>query len=247
MKRTIIIVISVLVVVILGIFLFLRYSVTPPGTLPDPEDLPQAQNALMGQTVTVSFAEWVNEINGDVPFVYIFNPDTGTGRLAISQLPNLFWPSSVLIPGENELLKVSLFTVYTPEWKDLEGLLDAFSGNFSAKMEACTFISYQEGMYLLNSYAPPSSGQIPLNSAEIIDPLTDSIPHGQQSGLKIYTGIVTNNPTSSQSGWTDLGNGLYAYVAGNLSDTPSQALSDRISVFTNIVERFGLQAVMGMS
>lgn len=246
-KRIIIIVASVIAVAALGLFLFFRLNMGPPGKLPALWELPKATNTSVGHTETVSFAKWAKEIDDDVPFVYIFNPDTGTGRLAVSQIPSLYWPSSVMLPGKNDFQKVSLLTVYTPEWKGLDGLLGALTGIFSAKMESCTFISYQEGQYLLNSFTPSTSDYKTLDNAEIIDPLADSLPEDVHPGLKIYTGIISHTPRDTQSGWTKLENGLYVHLAGTLTDTPSQGLSERISVFNNIVERFKLQETMGMS
>lgn len=235
---------AVLVLITVGLLLWCDLEFRP-DSLPHPDDLPKSNSPYVGQTMKVSFSMWAKEVDGGVPFVYVYNPDTNTGRLAVSQLPNLLWPSSAVALGE-DIPSVSVLTVYNPEWKGLDGLLGALSGGFFAQVENSTFISYQEGQYLLGSMAHPATYHEQYHSIEIIDPLAVPAPRGHHSGLEIYMGIVTNHVPDDKAYWTDLGNDSYVYLTGNLAATPSEAFSGRLSVFTRIVKRFSLETAMGM-
>ena len=108
-------------------------TIEAPGTLPDVSRIPAADQALVGQTVTVIFARMQQVI----PFYYLCEGAAGTERLA------------VVIQTD----RIPLLLVLETRLGGLPGLCDVIrrQESFEARILAATNISFEEGMYAGNA------------------------------------------------------------------------------------------------
>lgn len=135
-----------------------------PGTPPDVELIPPADQSMLGQTVSIILAQEQQAI----PFCYVCDKTTGTERLAVI-LENVNIP--LLIVFETDLGGVS----------GLCGVIRT-EREFSATILAMVNISfYPEAFYAYNA----CTGTYGLNASEIID---ISAPAETEHG--VYLGIV---------------------------------------------------------
>ena len=214
----------------------------PPGTLPDPADLPKADTSKIGKSQEVSFAMWIEEINDMVPFIYVYDHNTDSGHLAVSQIPALMWPSSS-VPPVGAAPSVSVLTVYAPSWKGLDGLLASFDKSFIAKIENVTYISYQEGISLQGV----TINHTHLDPAEIINPLESAPEYIHNAKTEIYVGMVSQKTPSDPTGWVKLDSGIYVYLTANLAETDSQGFTTNLYLFQRTLQRFSLEQIMGLT
>ena len=117
---------------------------TPPGTLADPKDLKQPDQALVNETVRIN----LGRSQPRCPF--LFYSDQGTERLAVVLL-------------EEQLICVPMLMIFEIDL-GVDGLCDVLSNEktFEAKILSMTNITWEEGMF--------TCGTIPRNDDPYVCP-----------------------------------------------------------------------------
>ena len=185
-------------------------SPDPPGTLRDPNSIPQANQSDVGKTVSLFI--------GDKTFDYFYDTESKKERLLVLESVDIYQ-------------NIGKITIYETTLSGLDGLLNALKTPIDAKILAVSNISWEEVYYSRRSMetlqASISGGRF--SADEIID-LASPVqnPHTSQW----YSSVQT-------SSFDDDNNPVVALMS-NLTDDPSIVLSNRFDRINSIIERFAL-------
>lgn len=242
----------VLVVVCLcaGGYLLSRQRYKTSG-LPDVEELPTTSGIMVGNTVLTSFLKLSQEVDGPIPFFYLYDPSTGRDCLVVFQLPKILFPSIEPTNNENRHLahsSVSLATFMEPDWDGLQGFTDHLTEKrFDATVIHTVYVSYVETGNIFHSTSIPS---VNFHPEEKINPLAQPLPVSNAPGLQVYLGQVSQEaPEEAEADyWTELENGTYVYLIGNMAQTESERFTQALSSFVAIAYRYDLHDyLLGMT
>lgn len=214
-------------------------SLTPiaPGTLPEVDSLPKADDSAVGTRCKLNLMD-IDRLS----FAYYYDAESGRERLVVAPIP----------PDETKLFNGQIFvlppaagplTVYETALGGAEGLRTALNGEIEGTVLAVVNISFQE---IFAAYSESSR----------CDKETDSVKQfkleagGENSGsLGRYFGASDEKPDADNEAlWQQLSNGqyimLWEVVKEENYQNPNTPNVDE--VFRSIYERFGLtELVMG--
>ena len=107
-------------------------ELVPPGTLPDADRMPEADDTLVGSTISREFAPECPLAS--MSFMYYYDSGSGLERLVTVET--------------HSSAQVALLKVYETGFGGGAGLYDAYYGNsLEGELLEAVFVSFQEGMY----------------------------------------------------------------------------------------------------
>lgn len=107
-------------------------ELVPPGTLPDADRMPEADDTLVGSTISREFAPECPLAS--MSFMYYYDSGSGLERLVTVET--------------HSSAQVALLKVYETAFGGGAGLYDAYYGNsLEGELLEAVFVSFQEGMY----------------------------------------------------------------------------------------------------
>lgn len=200
-----------------------------PGTLTDLEQISQPSQENVGKTVTLSLNTLYDDTQSGV-FVYVYDPKADSGRLAVFST----------VTNDKSIYRM---TIYNPEWSGSAGLCQAMHEDFAAEIIQEVNITYPEGMYMYSATVFSTDDTTRYKSEEL---LTDGgFKHlGKKKDIQYFFGRVSD--CANNDFWISLDNGRYICVTGNKLNGCSDAFTNQVTVFSQIVERFGLKDVFGI-
>ena len=226
MKRIIIIALVVIVLCAVG---YGVYHSTLPGSLPPVWTVERADQADVGKTASLSFSSMFD--NGGDLFVYAFDPQKDSGRLAVFSL----------IPNDMANYRV---TIYAPEWTGADGLCDALDDEFSATVVSVTNVSMVEAQ-LLNASTRFSEEQIQQYAdSELMDVHNSTAPDTGKD-IQFYFGRLSDG-SRTEKHWTALTDGLSVCIVANSKKNGSEQFHIALDNFLRTVRRFWLQNELGL-
>lgn len=208
----------------------LRFQfLTPPGGLKNPLFLPKAQLWDIGQMKTLSAQSITAEtgINEDIIFVYTYNTEEDSGRLAIY----------TDVPDNSQ---ISCLTIYKPEWSGIDELYDAFQNGFEARLVNRTYIDWMEEYYF-RTRLHDSDLEYDFLDSEYVD---FSDPKELGDGLIYYFGRIT--AYERDESWYPMEQGIYITAVGNTKEAAGEEMADAIEYFERTLDRFWLRSSLGI-
>lgn len=227
MKR--IMIIALVVVTVLCALGYGIYYSTLPGGLPAVWTIEKADQADVGKTVSLSFSSMLD--NGGDLFVYVFDPQKDSGRLAVFSF----------IP--NDMVNYRI-TVYAPEWAGADGLYEAFDNEFSAKVVSVTNVSMVEAQ-LLNASTRFSEEQIQRYAdSELMDVINATSPDSGEA-TQFYFGRLSDG-SRTEKHWTAITEDLIVCIVANSKENCSDQFRIALDNLLRTVRRFWLQNELGL-
>ena len=207
-------------------------EVTPPGTLRDPQFIPQPEKHDIGVKVDVDAEGLVNIVldSAERTFVYVWSHEKEQGRLVVFSNPN---PET----------GYTTVWIYAPSFFGGSGLCAALQNGFSMEIVDVINITFEEGMYIHNSTFYNEEYLNELNGDEIIS--IDSSAGMSSGKTEYYFGFLTKG-NSNNKALQKVSEDISVFLAANLSEVDSERMKSNIDVFTRIVYRFSLTDVLGL-
>lgn len=227
MKR--IMIIALVVVIGLCAVGYGIYYSTLPGGLPAVWTIEKADQSDVGKTVSLSFSSMFD--NGGDLFVYVFDPQKDSGRLAVFSL----------IPND---IGNYLVTVYAPEWTGADGLCKALDDDFPATVVSVTNVSMLEAQYLLAA-TYYSKHQVNLfDDSEFLDIYNPAEPDNDNE-IRFYFGRLSDG-SSTEKHWSAITDDLSVCIVANSKKNGSEQFHIALDNFLRTVRRFWLQNELGL-
>ena len=198
-----------------------------PGTLRDPELVPQPETTDVGKQVTLSVDALLNVSDNatEHTFVYLYSRQHDVGRLFVFCDPDIMATTTKVI-------------VYAPEFAGIDGLCHALQGDFSAQITDILNVTFEEGMYMRNSTFFTKENAARYLPEEIVF-LTESVqPAGDQS-LQFCFGYIKKGQSSIPEQMQAIG-GHSLFLTANMASVNSEVMDSSIRVFNRIADRFEL-------
>ena len=227
MKR--IIIIALVVVIVLCAVGYGIYYSTLPGGLPAVWTIEKADQSDVGKTVSLSFSSMFD--NGGDLFVYVFDPQKDSGRLAVFSL------------NPNDIGNY-LVTVYAPEWTGADGLCKALDDDFPAKVVSVTNVSMLEAQYLRASTHYSKDRFNLLNDSEFLNIQNPAEPD-TGNATQFYFGRLSDG-SRTEKHWTAITEDLSVCIVANSKENCSDQFRIALDNLLRTVRRFWLQNELGL-
>lgn len=203
-------------------------EVVPPGTLPNPDEIQQPNQSIVGNKGIYSLHEYK-----ELAFAYYYNKDTTEERLILVEYPNSIDKTTTQL------------MVLETDFGGWEGLKRNLTSTFEATVLAYKNITFEEGNYAYNVSLPGSGMKEYYNEGEIVD------LHKQFDNLstvQYYWGSTydsyPNNPQDAVI--NELSSGKYVSILSNAGKTESEQLSTKKEIYNRIFERYNLKEIVSV-
>ncbi|MDO4316988.1 MAG: hypothetical protein Q4C48_02155 [Lachnospiraceae bacterium] len=201
----------------------------PPGTLPEVDSLPKADDSSVGSKCTLRLLATERQ-----SFAYYYDAKSGRERLVTVPVPP---DEEYIFQGESYVLppKAAPITVYETALGGIDGLRAALNGEIEATVLAVVNISYQEIDAAHCAIAFQEEPTDALQSVEL------NFGETASEGLGRFFGANSPEPYSKNEAlWQLLPDGQYVMLWEAVKEEDDTRNPNMDEIFRRIYERFGL-------
>ncbi|MGI6506845.1 MAG: hypothetical protein ACOX4A_00430 [Saccharofermentanales bacterium] len=201
----------------------------PPGTLPDADSIPAADQSRVGQEVTVNIEQ---------AYAFAFYRDNSTDQERMV----------VIKHNADETLKTSVvpLTVYETAFGGIDVMVEQIGAAFTAKIVAERNISITEAMHMTESVYGLASK---LDDEALASSKEDVTPNSEETAVDICYGVVTidGDDDTIQKALIPFPEDQYLMLVGNHQNLSVKALRECAEVFDVTYKRFDLKQFLPIS